>query len=114
MNSEFPIIAAILLGIAIYFLAAGAFSAMIANEKGRDGTAWFVLGACFGPLALLALIGLQSRRLSSQEPMVSEGANPTLGSVTRGRRIGDEASRPMRRSDIDEGPVGEFLRGGKK
>ena len=47
--------------IAIYGITFGSFSAYLASEKGRMGIDWFVLGALFGPIALLTVVGLPAR-----------------------------------------------------
>jgi hypothetical protein len=36
-------------------IAFGGFSAYIAKEKGRDAVGWFLLGACFSLIALIAV-----------------------------------------------------------
>lgn len=36
----------------------GGFSAFVADEKGRSVAAWFFLGLLFGPIALLAIVGV--------------------------------------------------------
>lgn len=45
--------------MAVFFifvwLTVAGFTAMIASSKGRSGFGWFVLGALFGILALLAV-----------------------------------------------------------
>ncbi len=45
-----------LLAIA-YIVSFGGFCSWLADEKGRDYVIWFFLGAVFGIVALLALIG---------------------------------------------------------
>lgn len=43
-------------------VASGIFCAFIASEKGRSGFAWFLLGMLFPIIALLAVIGVPSKR----------------------------------------------------
>lgn len=43
------------------WLACGALSAHVAAEKDRCGPCWFIWGVLFGPMALLATVGLPSR-----------------------------------------------------
>ena len=43
----------------------GAFAAFVASEKHRDPVAWFLLGALFSILAVIALIALPSAERSS-------------------------------------------------
>lgn len=40
------------------WVACGAFSSHVASEKERCGACWFVWGILFGPLALVAVVGL--------------------------------------------------------
>lgn len=51
--------------MSIYFLlvwfACGAFASHVASEKERCGICWFVWGILFGPMALLATIGLPDK-----------------------------------------------------
>lgn len=47
--------------ILVLFIAAvifGMFSGFVGAEKNRDKIGWFILGAIFGPIALLAVAGL--------------------------------------------------------
>lgn len=43
------------------WLACGFFAGHLGDEKGRCGLCWLVLGLLFGPLALLAAVGLPSK-----------------------------------------------------
>ncbi len=110
MESEFPIAVAVLIGAAIYFAGSGFLSAIVANDKGRDVLGWFILGACFGPLALLALIGLSSRRQpSSVGPSKFQGA-PQQSVPAAPRR--NPHSRETSLEEFYKGPVGQFIKGG--
>jgi hypothetical protein len=60
--------------IVIWF-ACGLFSSIVASGKGHSGGAWFVLGFLFGPLALLASIGL-SQEQSSEVGNPSSSTSP--------------------------------------
>lgn len=42
----------------LLWFACGALSSHVASQKDRCGVCWFVWGALFGPLALLATVGL--------------------------------------------------------
>lgn len=45
--------------VAVAFaLIFGLFTGFVGSEKNRDKTGWFILGAIFDPIALLAVAGL--------------------------------------------------------
>src|SRR5690606_34085124 len=45
----------------IAWFACGAFASHVASEKDRCGICWFVWGVLFGPMAVLATVGLPDR-----------------------------------------------------
>lgn len=47
-------------GLLVWF-ACGAFSSHVASEKDRCGVCWFIWGILFGPMALLATVGLPDK-----------------------------------------------------
>ena len=53
------------LALGFWFVCA-LFSAVVASSKGRSGAGWFVLGFLFGPLALLAAVGVAARASPDQ------------------------------------------------
>jgi hypothetical protein len=55
----------------------GLFSAYIANEKNRDGTAWFFLGFFFSILAIFSLIAIPRKDID-QEPIPKAPLSKTL------------------------------------
>ena len=52
----------ITLGFCIYVVVCGGLTAFVANSKGRDGVAWFIIGAVFGVLGLIAAAGAGGQR----------------------------------------------------
>lgn len=48
----------------IAWFACGAFSSHVASEKNRCGICWFIWGIIFGPMALLAVVGLPNQSKS--------------------------------------------------
>jgi len=48
--------------LVILWLIFAAFSATIATAKNRSGFNWFVAGILFGPIGLLASMGMPVRR----------------------------------------------------
>lgn len=62
------------------WVACAAFAGHLAGEKGRCGFCWFVLGVVFGPLALIAAVGLPAkgptRRTHAQCDMCHEFVLP--------------------------------------
>ena len=50
------------------WLACGLFAGHVAAEKGRWGMWWFFMGILFGPLALIAAVGLPDRNILSLTP----------------------------------------------
>jgi hypothetical protein len=58
------------LWIALTWLACGFLSAHVAAEKERWAVVWFVLGVLFGPIALLAIVGLPDNSASIFTPSV--------------------------------------------
>lgn len=62
------------------WVACAAFAGHLAGEKGRCGFCWFVLGIVFGPLALIAAVGLPvkgpTRRTHAQCHMCHEFVLP--------------------------------------
>lgn len=47
-------------GLLTWFMC-GAFSSHVATEKSRCGICWFLWGIGFGPMALLAVVGLPDK-----------------------------------------------------
>lgn len=47
-------------GLLAWFMC-GAFSSHVATEKDRCGICWFLWGVAFGPMALLAVVGLPDK-----------------------------------------------------
>ena len=64
----------------VIWILCGVFSATIAGGKGHGGCSWFIGGFLFGPLALIATLGLRDRKrdwdarrlLDTQEEMLDE------------------------------------------
>jgi len=53
--------------LATFFLAVACagFTANVASSKGWDGPSWFLGGFLFGPLALLAAVGMPDKNLQN-------------------------------------------------
>ena len=47
--------------VVIHASIAAAFCACLAAEKNRDAWSWFFLGAVFGLIALIAIVGMPNR-----------------------------------------------------
>lgn len=66
--------------IVLFWILCGIFSATIAGGKGHGGCSWFLGGILFGPLALIATLGLRDRKrdwdtqrlINTQEEMLDE------------------------------------------
>jgi len=66
--------------IVVFWILCGVFAATIAGGKGHGGCSWFLGGILFGPLALLATLGLRDRKrdwdakrlIDTQEEMLDE------------------------------------------
>jgi hypothetical protein len=66
--------------IFLFWILCGVFSAMIAGGKGHGGCSWLLGGFLFGPIALIATIGLRDRKrdwdtqrlINTQEEMLDE------------------------------------------
>lgn len=64
----------------VVWILCGVFAAQIAGGKGHGGCSWFLGGFLFGPLALVATLGLRDRRrdwdtqrlINAQEEMLDE------------------------------------------
>lgn len=66
-------------GLLAWFMC-GAFSSHVASEKGRCAICWFLWGIGFGPMALLAVVGLpdKSRPREVELPPTRDRAEPTI------------------------------------
>ena len=60
------------------WLACAIFSGIIASEKRYSGVAWFLLGVLFGPLTLLATVGLPSRMVQLNAPQGQSKLEPAF------------------------------------
>ncbi len=69
------LIVVFLLAYAVYGVIFGAFCAYLANEKGRDGVGWFLLGLVFGVVALIALVGASQKHAAPSA--VYSGGRPS-------------------------------------
>jgi hypothetical protein len=58
------------IGLAVYCLASGAYSATVADAKGYSTGAWFFGGLFFGVLALIAIAGMPVRPKLNAPPHV--------------------------------------------
>jgi len=54
--------------LVVLWLICGFFAGYVAYEKGRWGFWWFVMGLLFGPIALLAVVGLPDISSSMFQP----------------------------------------------
>ena len=69
-----------MIALFVVWILCGVFAAMIASGKGQGGCSWFIGGFLFGPLALLATLGLRdkkndlntSRLVANQEQLLNE------------------------------------------
>lgn len=52
------------------WVACGVFSAYVAAQKNRCIPCWFVWGVVFGPIALIAIVGVPVRGLRPSEPVI--------------------------------------------
>lgn len=70
------------LWVFIAWIACGVFSAYVAAHKNRCIPCWFVWGLLFGPLALLAIVGVPVRILPVPQPVIGHDGKlilPTRG-----------------------------------
>lgn len=64
----------------VFWILCGVFASTIAGGKGHGGCSWFLGGILFGPLALIATLGLRDRKrdwdtrrlIDTQEEMLDE------------------------------------------
>ena len=49
--------------VLLVWIPCGFFAAVVAEGKGHNGIAWFFGGFLFGPMGLLAVVGLEDRKL---------------------------------------------------
>ena len=64
----------------VFWILCGVFASTIAGGKGHGGCSWFLGGLLFGPLALIATLGLRDRKrdwdtqrlINTQEEMLDE------------------------------------------
>ena len=64
----------------VFWILCGVFASTIAGGKGHGGCSWFLGGILFGPLALIATLGLRDRKrdwdtqrlINTQEEMLDE------------------------------------------
>ena len=64
----------------VSWILCGVFASTIAGGKGHSACSWFLGGILFGPLALIAILGLRDRKLdwdtqrliNTQEEMLDE------------------------------------------
>lgn len=59
--------------VLITWLACGLFAGYVASEKNRCGICWFFWGVLFGPVALLASVGLPVHRASGNTKREERG-----------------------------------------
>ena len=75
--------------ILLIWMLCGIFSGVVAGNKGHGGCLWTVGGVFFGPLALIATLGLGDKnQRTKQDQMLDEL-----------RRQNDLLERKMRRDD---------------
>lgn len=71
----------ITLGFCIYVVVCGGLTAFVANSKGRDGVAWFIIGAVFGVLGLIAAAGvgpIRKEESRQRDPMARLTKAPSV------------------------------------
>ena len=84
LHVAMPILSILLIGCAV---GAGALTAMLASDKGHNPAGWFIVGAFFGPLALLTLIGLSSRPSTSSRTRAQHPSNRPSKTRSPGARL---------------------------
>jgi hypothetical protein len=62
----------IFLPLLILGLVCGTYSSLVAGAKGYEAPIWFFSGLLFGPLALLALIGMPDLKLRKYLRLLAE------------------------------------------
>jgi len=67
-TSVFGIVLLLAFGL---WIGLGLLAAYVANEKGRGGGAWFIVGMLFGPIAFLALIAIPARDQAAADSRAS-------------------------------------------
>lgn len=70
--------------VVLTWLACGAFAGYVAAEKARSGFFWFCAGLVFGPMGLLAVVGLPDRSTEKFRPSAkTHGICPDCGEFVR-------------------------------
>jgi hypothetical protein len=72
--------------IIFIWILCGVLSAMVAGGKDHDAISWFFGGILFGPLALLATLGLGNRKTANQQAQLLEAAQRQLAILERRER----------------------------
>ena len=80
-TSVFGIVLLLAFGL---WIGLGLLAAHVANEKGRGGCAWFIVGMLFGPIAFLALIAIPARDQAAADSRAS-GTLPSAPGALRPR-----------------------------
>ena len=60
----------------IFWFACAVFTAIIANSKGRSGAVWFLVGCCFGILALIAVGFMPAQKKEDETQNTGENTAP--------------------------------------
>lgn len=61
------------MGFFLLWLFFASVSAAVASKKGRSTGLWFILGALFGPFALIVILVLSVDRLSAERRAIDGG-----------------------------------------
>jgi hypothetical protein len=87
-------------GIFLFLLVAVAcalYSAQVASSKGHDPALWFLGGFLFGPLALLATLGLPDLKLRNYIRLLVEHQGVLVEEISTAPAISDEDVDAQRR-----------------
>lgn len=62
------------MGLLIFWIVCGIFSAILASSKGRGGCGWFVIGTLFGPLGFLLVAFMPALPKDEEEATIETQA----------------------------------------
>jgi len=76
------------------WFACGAFASHVASEKSRCGICWFIWGILFGPMALLAAVGLPDNTGKSYPSSGHDGSNHGFKGARRENTFAEKMRHP--------------------
>ncbi|MCP9776214.1 hypothetical protein [Cyanobium sp. WAJ14-Wanaka] len=83
--------------VLLLVLTCAAFSGRVAESKGHGGLSWGISGLVFGPLALLAAIGLSDLKTRKYLRLLAEHHGALDEKLPSPSPIGDEDAEAQRR-----------------